>query len=199
VRDLGGLRTANGRVTRTGAVVRADCLARLTAGGWEALLAHGVRTVIDLRNDDEIGADAAPRPPEIRTLRLPLDGIEDREFWDVWQAGPQFGTPLYYGPHLERFPERSARVLAAIAQAPAGGVAVHCVGGKDRTGQITMLLLALVGVPPEEIAADYALSPESSAVEALTDLLGSLDVAAVLRAGGLSEEDEVALRERLLS
>src|SRR6185503_1418115 len=58
----------------------------------------------------------------------------------------------------DRFPERSARVLSAIASAPAGGVLVHCVGGRDRTGQITMLLLALAGVAPDVIAADYALS-----------------------------------------
>ena len=72
--------------------------------------------------------------------------------------GPQFATPLYYAAHLERFPERSARVLAAVARAEPGGVLVHCVSGRDRTGQVSMLLLALAGVAPEEIAADYVLS-----------------------------------------
>ena len=99
-RDLGGLRTTDGRETRWGRVVRADALDGLTAAGWAALSTHGVRTVIDLRNDDELEADAAPRPPWVRTVRLPLDASEDREFWDVWDRGPQFGTPLYYGPHL---------------------------------------------------------------------------------------------------
>ncbi len=116
--------------------------------------------MIDLRNDDERDGDAAPRPPSIETLHLPLDASEDREFWDVWENGPQFGTPLYYGPHLERFPERSAAVLSAIARAAPGGVAFHCGGGRDRAGQVAMLVLALVGVAPEEIAADYALSAE---------------------------------------
>src|SRR5215217_2076972 len=147
VRDLGGLPVKGGGTTRWGAVVRADALDELTAAGWAALVAHGVRTVIDLRNDDERHEDAAPRPPEVTTVHLPLDAVEDREFWDVWDSGPQFGTPLYYGPHLERFPERSARVVAAIAEAPPGGVAFHCGGGRDRAGQIAMLVLALVGVP----------------------------------------------------
>src|SRR5947208_3342116 len=41
-RDLGGLRTDDGRTTRRGAVVRAESLDRLTAAGWSALQAHGI-------------------------------------------------------------------------------------------------------------------------------------------------------------
>ena len=57
-------RPADGRrrPIRRGALVRADALERLTADGWAALEAHGVRTVIDLRNDDEIGEDDALAP-----------------------------------------------------------------------------------------------------------------------------------------
>jgi len=160
VRDLGGLPTADGRTTRSGAVLRADALDGLTAAGRAALTAHGIRTVIDLRSDDERGCDAAPRPASASTIDLPLDGTGDREFWRVWQSGPQFGTPLYYRPHLDRFPERSAAVLSAIAGAEPGGVAFHCGGGRDRAGQIAMLLVSLVGVAPEDIATDYALSTE---------------------------------------
>ena len=29
------------------------------------------------------------------------------DFWSAWAGGPQFGSPLYYRPHLERFPERT--------------------------------------------------------------------------------------------
>jgi protein-tyrosine phosphatase len=59
VRDLGGLCSRDGRAIRRGALVRADALDRLSAEGWAALEAHGVRTVIDLRNGDELGPDAA--------------------------------------------------------------------------------------------------------------------------------------------
>ena len=126
VRDLGGLPTAGGGRIRQRALVRADSLQRLTAGGWAALEAHGVRTVIDLRNDDEIGDDDAPRPASLTTIRFPLDGMEDTEFWDQWIHRPEFGTPHYYRPWLERFPDRAAHVLTAIAQAAPGGVVYHC-------------------------------------------------------------------------
>lgn len=224
VRDLGGLPTRDGRKTRWGAVVRADALDGLTAAGWAALLEHGVRTVVDLRNDDELGADTSPRPASVTTVRVPLDGSEDREFWDVWQSGPQFGTPLYYRPHLDRFPERNVAVITAIARAEPGGVVFHCGGGRDRAGQTAMLVLALAGVPAEEIAADYMLSDERlpakyaargepdqgpeleaylaergvTAGEVIRETLGELDVEMYLSAAGLGAGDLDALRARLL-
>ena len=209
-RDLGGLPAAGG-TTRAGALVRSDSLQALTAEGWDALLAHGVRTVVDLRNEEERGPDAAPRPDAVTTLHVPLDGWHDREFWDVWASGPQFGTPLYYGPHLERHPDRSAAAVAAIATAPPGGVAFHCQGGRDRSGQVAMLVLALLGVPAAEIAADYALSGggddgrelaaflagrETTAERVIEDLLAEVDVEAALRGGGLDDAAIAALRAR---
>jgi protein-tyrosine phosphatase len=151
-RDLGGIRTSDGRAIRPGALVRARSLDDLGEDGWAAIHALGVRTLIDLRNDDERAA--APSPSGITAVHLPLDG-SDREFWDEWSADWRFGTPVYYGPHISRFPERSLAVLTTIAYAPPGGVLFHCMGGRDRTGMITMLVLALVGVAPDDIAADY--------------------------------------------
>ena len=223
-RDLGGL-AAEGGTTRRGALVRADSLQELNREGWEAVLAHGVRTVVDLRNDEERGPDTAPRPSEITTLYVPLDGWDDREFWDVWGSGPQFGTPLYYGPHLERHADRSAAAIRAIATAPPGGVAFHCQGGRDRSGQIAMLALALAGVPAHHIAADYARSGPAlkasfaargaeddgprlasylaeqgtTAQQVIEELLASTDVEQTLRAGGLEPESITALRERLVT
>jgi protein tyrosine/serine phosphatase len=224
-RDLGGLSVAGGGVTRRGAIVRSDSMQNLEARGWEEVEAHGIRTVIDLRNEAEIGPDAAPRPAAIETVNIPLDVTEDREFWDVWENGPQFATPLYYRPHLERFPDRSAAVVRAIATAPPGGVAFHCQGGRDRAGQISMLVLALAGVEPATIAADYALSDErlrplylsrgdedeapkiaaflrdksTTATELIIELLTTFDVEATLLDAGLTAADVTALCRRLLT
>ncbi|HEY1275431.1 MAG TPA: tyrosine-protein phosphatase [Thermoleophilaceae bacterium] len=221
VRDLGGLPAADGHETRRGALVRADAVDCLSAHGWEALEAHGVRTVVDLREPDEVGADTAPRPAGITTVHVPLDGADDDGFWSgQWANGPQFATPLYYGPHIDRFPERSARAVSAIARAEPGGVLFHCGRGRDRSGQVAMLVLALVGVADEDIAADYDLSagrlaphfPEecrevdeylagrgTTAPEVLLETLSSLDAEAQMRAGGMTDEELEALRARLLT
>jgi len=224
VRDLGGLRTRDGRVTRRGAVIRSDAVDRLTGAGWAALVDHGVRTVIDLRNDDERRPDAAPRPDHVATLVLPLDGKADTAFWAEWGSGPQIGTPLVYGPFLERFPARAAAVMGAIARAQAGGVVVHCRAGRDRAGLVSLLLLALAGVHHDEIAADHGLSGErvralfaalgeddqakdideelrrrgTTSRETILALLGWLDVEGYALENGISAEEVAALRGRLV-
>jgi len=214
VRDLGGLPAGGARTVRRGAIVRADALDRLGPEGWAALEAHGVRTVIDLRNDDELRDDAAPRPTGLTTLHLPLDGVEDVEFWKDWHGRPEFGTPIYYAPFLAHFPGRTAAVLKAVAAAEPGGVAINCGIGRDRTGLICILLLALAGVPVEAIAADYALSEArvtagrvgdfyeraGTAPEAVVaELLAGLDVEAYLRGAGVTAGELAAIRRRMLS
>ena len=224
VRDLGGFQTFDGRRTRWGAVVRADGLDRLTGAGWAALQAHGVRTIIDLRNDDEIRSDLQPRPKGLTTTHVPLDDIADTEFWEYCWSNDLDGSPLYYRDFLERKPRRCAAAVAAIARAGSGGVVYHCGRGRDRTGLVTLLLLALVGVAPDDIASDYELSTEGvrrldAALEEedqgavideilsrkkttsralILDLLDSIDVERYLRSGGLEHDEVIAIRERLL-
>jgi hypothetical protein len=69
-------------------------------------------------------------------------------------------TRAAYMLFLERFKPNVGAAVRAVAEAPEGGVVIHCVGGKDRTGLLTALLLHLTGVPTEDIALDYALSEE---------------------------------------
>lgn len=64
---------------------------------------------------------------------------------------------------LEHRRRSVGRILAAIADAPPGGVLVHCAAGEDRTGLVVALALAIAGVAREEIAADYALSASAVA------------------------------------
>lgn len=163
-RDLGGIRARSGRAIRRGAVVRADALEDLSEDAWLAVEAHGIRTIIDLRNDDERKQDLCARPKSINTLTMPIDNIDVDDFWSEFRTGWQFGTPIFYAPHVKRFPEATAGVINAIANAPDGGVLYHCAGGRDRTGLITMLLLALLDVHEDAIVADYVLSKERLSV-----------------------------------
>jgi protein tyrosine/serine phosphatase len=211
VRDLGGLRTRDGRLTRWGAVVRSDTPARLTEAGWSALYTHGIRTIITLRThgmvEDEL--DFLPRYSDIATVQAPIEDITDTGFVQQWVDSSLWGTPLYYQDALRRWPERHAATLSAVAQAQPGGVLFHCIRGHDRTGIISLLLLTLAGVTQDEIIADYELSVDPIRDELLTkrqtsnrdvilDTLAKLDIESYLLSGGMSEPDLKALRERLL-
>jgi protein tyrosine/serine phosphatase len=144
VRDLGGHPTEDGAETEFGSVVRADSVGQLTPAGWQALVDYGIRTVIDLRGDHE-REDDPPGELPVEVLQVPFMEASDEEWEEI-------------GEELERLNVGAA--VRTVAEAPEGGVVVHCVGGKDRTGLLTALLLHLAGVPTDEIAADYALSEE---------------------------------------
>jgi protein tyrosine/serine phosphatase len=192
VRDLGGLPTADGRTIRRGAIVRSDAASRLTAAGWAAAQAHGIRTVVDLRDPSEYEHEAPPRPADLTTIQLPLEDLSDAEFWQRWR--PLCCTPLYYRPFLERFPRQITPVIAAIADAEPGGVLVHCGAGRDRTGLVMLVLLALVNVPPADIAADHALSADRLRIR--SERLGRTDEDIVaqeqLRRASTSAEEAIA-------
>jgi protein-tyrosine phosphatase len=157
-RDLGGYATADGRETRWGAVVRSDSPAALTAAGRAALADYGVRTIVDLRHSDEIAQDPNP---------FAEPGDHGIAYTNLSVIDPAAGFPPdtftlaeNYLWMLDRFDGFVARVMAVIADAPDGAVLVHCAAGKDRTGLVSALLLALVGVPADTVAADYALTAE---------------------------------------
>jgi protein-tyrosine phosphatase len=163
VRDLGGHPTQEGGETRFGAYVRADNVERLTERGWRALVDYGVRTVVDLRLAEE-RTTAPPEGLPIVSLHRPLVpdfGHPDWEEINALSLGatPPDSTHLVYVQFLERYRDRFGHAIATIATADNGGaVLFHCMGGKDRTGLVTALLLRLVGVEHEAVAADYARS-----------------------------------------
>ena len=164
VRDLGGHATEDGGVTRFGAVVRADSVRQLTDDGWRALVDYGVRTLVDLRSDRERADDP---PGDIPVDVVHVDVLVENEevaaeVEERSAAAPDGATATrdVYMVFLERYPENFARAVVEVANAPEGGVLVHCVGGKDRTGLVVAMLLRLAGVSADAVAVDYALSEE---------------------------------------
>jgi protein tyrosine/serine phosphatase len=167
VRDLGGHPTEDGGETIYRTIVRADSVGQLTDAGWEALVDYGVRTVVDLRGDHEREEDPPGGLP-VDVLHVPFMAASETEWEEIGQELDQLAelpdvadaTRQAYLLFLERFRQNVGAAVRAIAEAPAGGVVVHCAGGKDRTGLLTALLLHVAGVSTGEIAADYALSEE---------------------------------------
>jgi len=160
--------TGDGGETRPGAVVRADSVRQLSDAGWRALVDHGIRTVIDLRGDQELEDDPPAELP-VEVVHVPFlpgaqadrDALGD-ELDEAVAAARDVPTATrdVYLIFLERCRANIADAVRAVAHAPAGGVVIHCAGGKDRTGLLSAFLLHLAGVADEEIAADYALSEE---------------------------------------
>ena len=211
VRDLGGLSALNGRKTRWGAIVRSDAPSKLTTAGWHALYEYGIRTIISLRTEGktEPDLDLPYLPTEVEVVSVAIEDLGDVEFLHQWAASELWCTPLYYQDALRRWPQRHAEVVSAFAYAQPGGVLMHCSRGQDRTGIMTLLLLALVGASAEDIVTDYELSRDferdeilrahdTSSRKVILDILTNLNAETYLLAAGLSQSDIEATRERLL-
>jgi hypothetical protein len=149
VRDLGGLPLDGGGETQFGVVVRADSVRGLTERGWQALLADGVRSAVDLRADDELARDPPGEAP-IPVAHTPL--APSNLDWPSVREG--------YIALLDAYRPQFARAAGAIARSDEA-VVVHCQGGRDRTGILVALLLAQSGVEVEAIVADHVRSEES--------------------------------------
>ncbi|PZG10101.1 tyrosine-protein phosphatase [Nonomuraea aridisoli] len=221
VRDLGGLPTRGGGRVRAGALIRAD---RPRPETVPALVRAGVGLVADLRLAAECAADPGPLAGSAPWRHLPVLRDEDDVLEEMGET-----LPAIYRAILDRGAPLFAAVLSAVAHAPVGPVLVHCHSGKDRTGLVAALALAVAGVPESEIAADYALTasclrweehlaalPGEAArsrsrrlfaevtAETMAATLAHLDerhggVVAYLLAAGLSPSDLTLLRRRLTS
>ncbi|HET9808133.1 MAG TPA: tyrosine-protein phosphatase [Candidatus Limnocylindria bacterium] len=173
VRDLGGLTTVDGRRVRRAALVRSDQLCRLSDGGRTALLAHGVRTVIDLRTPAEVERDPDPIWHE-HGVAYVLIPQQSEQLWREMDPVARTRTERDCIV-IDRRAEHIAAMARAVAQAVPGGVLLHCLAGKDRTGIAVAMLLSLVGVDEADIASDYSLSMENLAAELAAALAAASD------------------------
>jgi protein-tyrosine phosphatase len=160
-RDLGGYPIAGGARTRWRSLLRSDDLARLTPAGLQLFGAHGIETIIDLRWPVEIAESPSPVSRHLRHIRYEQVSLLGPSP-DAWVARSQgYSKEQWKCAVLEHVRAELAHVLKLIAGAPPGPLLFHCVAGKDRTGLIAALLLALADVEPGAIAHDYSLSGEN--------------------------------------
>ncbi len=163
-RDVGGYRTADGRFLRWGQVFRAGTLAQLQPDDHAILRPLRLRTVFDLRSQAEVARhpDRLPQPaPAYRHVPLvSYDGSISR-LQTLRRYRHQMAQVLLY-VYTHVVLEENARlvgdVLRALADPANCPALIHCAAGKDRTGVVIALLLALLGVPEETIVAEYTLS-----------------------------------------
>ncbi len=202
VRDVGGLPTVDGRVTRSGVLLRADNLQDLTASDVQRLVGElGLRTVVDLRSTGEVHLTVpTPLDGRVRHVQLSLipewDGEPEREEVDravqdmtEEPAGPDVDVEVvpevdvdaalpqlsdfdrrdrrdpadltsHYVGYVEGAGANVGRALKVLADPDSGPTLVHCAAGKDRTGVVVALALAVAGVGHDEIVRDYAMTAD---------------------------------------
>ncbi|KIM96517.1 hypothetical protein OIDMADRAFT_20830 [Oidiodendron maius Zn] len=166
---------------------------------------YNITTIYDLRSRGERQRNASPVIEGIETVWIPscsdLEGLgipsSDEEAAKKTKTASMVLKPADFIEkngevaflkmyanilqiHKEPYKAIFRRLMGPIAE---GGILFHCTAGKDRTGVLAALILALVGASKEEIAHDYALT-RVGVDPFRTHLLG-----VVLKMLGMSEED----------
>ncbi|WP_405830594.1 MULTISPECIES: tyrosine-protein phosphatase [unclassified Streptomyces] len=160
-RDAGGYRTTTGQWVKMGEIYRSDALNKLTANDLAKLERLRVKTVFDLRMQDERTKDADKVPASATYVVA-----------DVFAGSGSFRT-------LPKTPDEAVKAMVDAEKAMVSGdggkkaytqvfdgisdghrrsVLFHCTAGKDRTGWANASLLTALGVPGETVMADYLAS-----------------------------------------
>lgn len=167
-RDLGGLRTRDGSVTRGGVLLRSSALTHLTDAGQRTLGDLGVAHVFDFRSSAEVRRYGSDRAPDgIRVHAVPY-ALERTDADAAPDDGPQRPSSAreYLDTAYRAFPTLpGARIaIASVIDVVATGSSpalVHCAAGKDRAGWTVATVLRAAGVAEEDILADYLRSNDA--------------------------------------
>ncbi|WP_018351315.1 tyrosine-protein phosphatase [Longispora albida] len=157
------LSTADSHRLKPGRVYRSDSLARFDDTDWNKFRSLRVRTVVDLRLPEEVsthGRVRAAAGQDYHNLSIM------RRMWDTATYDDSVGVARYLADRYLEITEDGAGEIATalrlLAEADHAPAVLHCAGGKDRTGVMAALILSLVGIGDEAIAADYARTAETS-------------------------------------
>ncbi|KAH6681782.1 tyrosine phosphatase family-domain-containing protein [Halenospora varia] len=142
---------------------------------------HNIATIFDLRGSKEHEKSATPEIPGIKNVWVPstedfgsqVAGNEESLNKDSYgrpahrdhvgpndfkENGGRDGYVKLYAHFLETHRTAYRGVFETLRDGKGEGILLHCTAGKDRTGLIAAMILALTGASKEDIARDYALT-----------------------------------------
>lgn len=171
LRDLGGTPCGAGAI-KQGVLMRGAVLNKLNEADKSALRDRfGVRTVIDLRTDQEISEKPDVKIDGVKLYHIPIlsaatMGISHERTNDMPRGldrvrdMQELYREMISGEYSSGQIGKALRLI--IKSAENGGVLWHCTVGKDRCGIITALVLYILGADMELIYDDYLRTNEFS-------------------------------------
>lgn len=163
----------NNPIFKKGKVYRTSSLTRYQNEPFFAdfIKNHHIKTIIDLRDDDE--CEAAPYTDEAKKMVNYIHlKIDPREQSDEFRRKYHYGTNNqiayrhYAVEHRHIFKDFFEKI-----DLNDGAIAIHCNAGKDRTGCVIALLSLALGSDIEHVYEDYLYSEMDSSLETLNEFL----------------------------
>jgi protein-tyrosine phosphatase len=159
----------DGREIKYGVLYRSDHLDKITKRDFDKVAALGVKTVYDLRGEEEresypqrlpeiVSVEVVSLPifyqgldPYVTARRIVISGdVEEGEFHQVMIEA--------YRAYVLDFRSQWSLLLQGLAMPGTLPALIHCTYGKDRTGVAVAIILRSLGVPREKVVEDYLLS-----------------------------------------
>lgn len=179
IRQLGGIRTADGRRVRQDLLFRSSTLSNATSKDLNFLheMLH-IRYVIDLRTQEEVDREPDKHIIGSEYVHMPIfDASNDMwsallktegdSLWDKLlnfsrtRQAHEMMKRVYMGLADDEYCQlQYAAILNILVQAPEGAVLWHCAQGKDRTGMVAALLLFALGCDRETVVHEFDRSNE---------------------------------------
>ncbi len=170
-RDLGGIKTSDGRKIKRKKLFRSGHHGKVTAAEADVMKnVFGVTDIVDLRSPSEVSEKPDFTPKGVRFRHLPsLNDVENPSINRKNRASElkrlmekEGGTrahlcEVYRLLATNELAKNSHRELFKTIIESRGGVLWHCTQGKDRTGVATALVLSALGVDRETVIRDYML------------------------------------------
>ncbi|KKI94134.1 hypothetical protein WQ54_00930 [Bacillus sp. SA1-12] len=156
-RELGGYSTEFGQQTKWHSFLRSSDMSNLSKEDIVFLKEYGVKTVIDLRGEDEIETHKNPLAEENFCGYYNIPFITERVS-DITLTSFETTMGDFYIDLMEQNNDSIKRIFDVIDQAEEGCIVFHCAAGKDRTGILAMLLLGLAGVEKKDIISNYEVT-----------------------------------------
>jgi protein-tyrosine phosphatase len=159
-RDMGGYFSDRGRSTRWGKAYRSGEIGRLSERDRLRMNKLGIKTIIDLRTEDEVKASPVVYSGA-RVVHIPVAVDMEDIVKRIMEGRVRKGDgSLFMQDMYLRFiaPDKAqafAQALQLFADENNYPVLFHCSLGKDRSGFLAALLLAALDVPEETIFNDY--------------------------------------------
>lgn len=185
-RDLGGIETTDGRVLRSGRLIRSGMLGKLSPEDVAYLQSVKLKTVVDFRTVQEQIEKPNMKLEGVEYISCPIlkgktEGItrekpetEDEEAMRTVAMARHLITKSPDGKHQMRMLykilvtephaiEHFKMFFDILLKHESGALLYHCMMGKDRVGTGTALLLSALGVSRENILSDYMITKERCA------------------------------------
>jgi protein tyrosine/serine phosphatase len=195
-RDAGGYPAPEGKIMSKKLLYRSGKLSEITESECDIIRAAGIKTIIDLRSDEERrsapDAECLSDFAEYKSLPIVVDASSRIEAYEAFATDAEIFAAI-------------SAIFHILAERDNLPVIIHCSAGKDRAGGMVALVHLLLGVNREDVMADYLLSNRAGRDVKAQWLKAALDqleaeggIEVFLNSRGIGPDIQQAVRRNLL-